>query len=129
MKMLTQRLLQVRRLPLPVRAIYLNDFERRLSKSLWALLWIGVIYAMLQHVILINIPELFTGGASVGDLIYDLALAYISAFLFYILVVSLPLQRSRRGIYRYLNSVIGKIVGNGIGLMDTLNQLAGTGWL
>ena len=97
---------------------YLSVFERRLNRSLWALLAIAVAYALLQHVFLANIPEKFRGVARWGDLCYDLAIAYAGAFIFYLLNIRLPLRRDRRNVYQYLAPLVERVIGEAVGLMN-----------
>jgi len=103
---------------------HLSVSERRLNRVLWALLWVALVYALFQHVLLTNVPERFPGGARLGDLGYDLAIAYAGAFTFYLLVVRVPLRRDRRNIYQYLAPLIDRVVGEAVGLMDSLNRAA-----
>jgi hypothetical protein len=41
------------------RLAYLSTFERRPNRSLWVLAVAGVAYAVLEHVFLAEIPEVF----------------------------------------------------------------------
>jgi hypothetical protein len=107
------------------RYAYLSRFERRLNRALWALLIVGVVYAVLQHVVLANVPEIFHAGARWGDLLYDLAIAYVGAFTFYLLNIRLPLRRDRRNVYQSLGPLISRIVGQAVQLMGHLNRAAG----
>ena len=61
------------------QAKYLSRFERRLNRLLWALLAIALVYAVLQHVVFAGVPEPFHGGARLGMLGYDIAIAYTGA--------------------------------------------------
>ena len=106
------------------RYSYLSGFERRLNRALWALLIVGVVYAILQHVALANVPEVFPTGARWGDLFYDLAIAYVGAFLFYLLNIRLPLRRERRNVYQNLGPLFDRIVSATTGLMTHLNSAA-----
>ena len=74
---------------------YLSSFERRLNRSLWALAWVALLFCVAEHVLLTNIPEVFRGGARLGDFFYHLANGYVEAFIFYLLIVRLPLRRDR----------------------------------
>jgi hypothetical protein len=38
---------------------YLSPFERKLNRALWALNWAALLFAFAQHVLLINVPEVF----------------------------------------------------------------------
>jgi hypothetical protein len=104
---------------------YLSRFERVLNRSLWALTVISLIYCVAQHVFLANVPEVFHDGAAWGDLFYDLAVAYIGAFVFYLLVVRLPLRRDRRNVWTHLDPLLGQLPGIARSLMRTLNKTAG----
>ena len=108
----------------PHRIEYLSGFERRLTDGLWTTALVAGIYAFVQHVMLGSIPELFPNGAALGDLIYDLAIAYIGAFVFYLLVVQLPLQRDRTNMYQYLAPIFRRVSGEAVALMRGLNEAA-----
>ena len=81
-----------------------------MNRTLWLLLVFALVYAVAQHVLLINIPQLFRGGAQLGELFYDLAIGYVGAFVFYLLNIRLPLRRDRRNIYPHIGPMIGMIV-------------------
>jgi hypothetical protein len=106
------------------QAKYLSRFERWLNRSLWALLAIALVYALLQRVVLANVSEVFRGGARLGMLRYDIAIAYTGAFTFYLLNIRLPLRRDRRDIYRHIGPV-ARVVAQATGLMQMLNKAAG----
>ncbi len=104
---------------------YLSPFERRLNRSLWALACVALSYCIAEHVLLANIPEVFPGGARLGSVLFHLANGYVEAFIFYLLVVRLPLRRDRRNIYKNLEPLIARVVGEATSLMGTLHQAAG----
>jgi hypothetical protein len=106
------------------RYSYLSRFERRLNRTLWAVLLLGVAYAVLQHVVLANVPEVFRAGARWGDLFYDLAIAYVGAFAFYVLNIRLPLRRDRRHIYQNIAPLINRIVALAVDFVWQLNRTA-----
>ncbi len=107
------------------RHAYLSRFERRLNRTLWGLLIVGVVYAALQHVVLANVPEVFRTGARWGDLFYGLAIGYIGAFAFYLLNIRLPLRRDRQAIYRNIGPVVGLVVMHANEMLVSLNKAAG----
>ncbi|MGH3787538.1 MAG: hypothetical protein ACRDRG_13525 [Pseudonocardiaceae bacterium] len=107
------------------RIKHLSQFERRLNGFLWTVFTIALVYAFVQHVLLAHTAERFSSGAELGDLFYDLAIAYIGAFVFYLLVVALPLRRDRHKVYQYLAYRFGRVVGEACGLMNSLNEAAG----
>ncbi|WP_156752012.1 hypothetical protein [Mycobacterium sp. E2497] len=104
---------------------YLSTFERRLNRSLWGLAWVALIYSVAEHVWLADNPEAFPGAERLGDLLFHLALEYVTAFIFYLLIVRLPLRRDRQNIYRNLEPLLSRVVGEATALMGTLHQAAG----
>lgn len=45
------------------RYAYLSNHECGLHTVLWGLLWVRVLYGVLQHVVLAEVPELLPTGA------------------------------------------------------------------
>jgi hypothetical protein len=107
------------------RLNYLSDFESRLNRSLWVLLLIALVYTISQHVLLADVPEAFRGGARLGVVCYDLAVAYTGAFTFYLLNIRLSLRQDRRNIYRHLASSIDRVASQPRSLMGYLDNAAG----
>lgn len=106
---------------------YLSDFESNLDVVLWLVCLVAITYAFVQHVMLADLPEIVPWGAEVGDLFYDVSIAYVGAFAFYVLVVVLPLQRDRRNYYQILDPLISRVVGEAHQLIRSLNTVAGVG--
>lgn len=88
----------------------LSAFERWLNRSLWALLTVALLYVLFQHVLLANVPEAFRGGARLGAVCYDLAIAYTGAFTFYVLNIRLPLRWDRRNVYPHLPDLFDQLL-------------------
>ncbi|QZH58861.1 hypothetical protein K1X22_21785 [Mycolicibacterium farcinogenes] len=107
------------------RYAYLSAHERRLNRFLWLVLLAGLVYSVLQHVVLAEVAPVFRGGERWGDLIYDLAIAYIGAFVFYLLVVRIPLRQDRRNVCENLGPLIDMVIGEATNLMGLLNRAAG----
>ncbi|MBV8178639.1 MAG: hypothetical protein JO045_07480 [Mycobacterium sp.] len=106
------------------RLAYLSTSEKRLNRSLWALLVVSVDYAVSHHVRLVNIPAFVSWGPPFGVVCYDLAIAYAGAFTFYLLNIRLPLRRDRQNIYRHVGPLVGLIVTQADQLITTLNKTA-----
>jgi hypothetical protein len=103
---------------------YLSLSERRLNQGLWALLAAALVVALFQHILFVNLEEVFRGGARIGSVLYDLSIAYAGAFTFYALNIRLPLRRDRRNIYRTVGPLIDLVVMHGDQLMTILNKAA-----
>ena len=61
---------------------------------------------------LINIPEFFSGGAKIGQIILRLCFAYVSAFIFYFLVVHLKSQKDKENLYNYISNKTLMVIGH-----------------
>ncbi len=107
------------------RLAYLSPRERSLNRALWFLLLVALAYAVLHHVYLVTKPPFVSWGPPVGAVFHELAIAYAGAFIFYLLIVRLPLRRDRHNIYRTVGPLIGLVVLHGNQLMETLNKTAG----
>jgi hypothetical protein len=104
---------------------YFSDFERHLNWALGLFLLSAVVYCFAQRVVLINVHEVIPYGARVGTVIYDFSMAYIGAYVFYFLVVRLPLYRDRLNVHRAIQPLASRIVGEAWFLMEDLNIAAG----
>ena len=86
----------------------------RCIKSIRQELLILFIIAFLTIILidfwLIKVPQKFDGGAKIGSIVYRLCISYISAFIFYFLVVHLKNQKDKENIYSYISSKINSIV-------------------
>jgi hypothetical protein len=103
---------------------YVSGFERWLNRGLWAVLVIALVYCAFQHVVLAEIPQRIPFGARLGDLLYDLAIAYVGAFMFYVLVVRLPLLRDRANVYQIVEALLWRVFDESRGLIMELNRMA-----
>jgi hypothetical protein len=71
-----------------------------------------------------GIPEFFNGGAKIGDIIYKLCMSYISAYIFYFLVVHIKAQKDKANIYGYVTKKVYMVIGSCWGLIDTISKAA-----
>ncbi|OBK39824.1 hypothetical protein A5658_02975 [Mycobacterium sp. 1245111.1] len=106
------------------RLAYLSTSEKVLNRALWALLVVAVMYAVVHHVVLVNVPARSTWAPALGSIFYDFAIAYAGAFTFYLLNVRLPLRRDRRNVYRHVGPLVGLIVTQSDYLITKLNEAA-----
>jgi len=67
---------------------------------------------ILLVAISVIISEIFKSGAELNEIILGLCLSYISAFIFYFLVVHLKQQRDRTNIYQYIARRTYLIIGD-----------------
>lgn len=75
---------------------------------------------------LIDIPEKFVGGYKLGQIIYNLCLSYVSAFIFYFLVVHIKEQEDKKNLYPYLSKKVYKVIKNALELISELAKASNT---
>ena len=61
---------------------------------------------------LIDIPEFFSKGYEFGQIIYKLCISYISAFIFYFLVVHIKQQKDKQNLYTYVAEKMDIIISD-----------------
>lgn len=101
------------------------------SQPLVTALFVLAAILVIVRTALLTVPEAFPGGAAFGDVIYDLAIAYVGAWLFNLLVVILPRLRDRERVFEGAGKLIerfcavGLRMPSGLGLApDTFRDLA-----
>lgn len=103
---------------------YITTSEKKLNRGLWAILVISLVYSVFQHVILADVHEVVPHGAQLGDLLYDLAIAYVGAFAFYLLVVRVPQLRDRENVYQYVEMLLWQLIEHSRGLIIELDRMS-----
>lgn len=78
------------------------ELIKTLRKDLGLLFIISLSIVLMINFWLIDIPELFTKGNTIGVLVEKLCLSYISAFIFYFFVVHIKQQKDKRNIYQFV---------------------------
>lgn len=71
-----------------------------------------------------DIPEIFSGAAKIGDIIYKLCLSYISAFIFYFLVVHIKAQKDKVNLYSYVAKKVDMVIGSCLGIIVEISKSA-----
>lgn len=72
-----------------------------------------------------QIPEYFDLGSEIGNIIYKISLSYISAFIFYFLVVHIKQQKDKEALYTYISRKVYSILGDAKGLINELTKETG----
>lgn len=75
---------------------------KTLRKDLSILFILSLATVLLIDFWLIEIPELFKKGHIIGTIAGKICLSYISAFIFYFLVVHTKQQKDKKNIYNYV---------------------------
>jgi hypothetical protein len=93
-----------------------------LRKDLLVLFIISLITIFIIDFWLINIPEIFKGGAILGKIFYKLSFSYVSAFIFYFLVVHLKNQNDKKNLYSYVAQLTIRIIEEAKGMLNKLSE-------
>ena len=77
-------------------------YIKALRKDISCIFIVAITSLLIIDFWLVDIPELFSGGKKLGSIIEKLCLSYISAFIFYFLVVHIKQQTDKKNIYSYI---------------------------
>ncbi len=98
---------------------------QRLVRELWrqrvvSLLFLGSVAFVIARTVLLSVHELFPGGAQIGEIIFDLAIAYIAAWIFNLLIVVMPQLDSRDRVLVAAGRLIDRLTEVGSAIPGTL---------
>ena len=89
-----------------------------------ALFVLAVIFVIVRTALL-SVPEMFSRGAAIGSVIYDLAIAYIGAWAFNLLIVILPRLRDRQRVLEAAGPAIERLCALGLRTITELGLMPG----
>ena len=79
-------------------------------KDLKALLLIAFITYFLIELLLNRYTELFDGGFEIGQFFSNLSISYISAFIFYFIVVQIKTQKDKENVNEWIGHKVYSII-------------------
>lgn len=104
-----------------MRAKRIRTTWRELERQpLVTALFVLAVFSVIVRTALLSVPELFTGGAALGNVIYDLAIAYVAAWAFNLLVVILPRLRDRERVLDGAGQVLERLSALGLRMTSEL---------
>lgn len=83
---------------------------KSVRKSLLGIFFLALFVIFLIEFPLSDIPELFKGGAKLGKLIYTICISYISAFIFYFIVIHIKEQKDKNNVNNFLKIQTSTII-------------------
>lgn len=92
-------------------------------KDLKILLLLAICIYFLIEFLLKRYTELFEGGYEVGQFFSKLSISYISAFIFYFIVVHIKSQRDKENIYEWVGPKVYSIITNAHLFIQSLQQI------
>ncbi len=102
--------------------IYRNIASLRSDLSI--LFLAAIIFIILMNFWFVNIPEIFKGAGKIGQISYELSFAYVSAFIFYFLVVHLKDQKDKENLYNYISNKTLSVIGIAKSLINAIAKEA-----
>lgn len=99
-------------------------YFRSVRIELKIILAISFSIYLLIELVLRNFPPLFSNASSMADLISNLCASYISAFIFYFVVVHAKSEKDKENIYEYIGHEVYSIITNGHLFIQPLMQLS-----
>lgn len=69
-----------------------------------------------------EIPQLFNGGFKLGQIIYKLSMSYISAFIFYFLVVHIKVQNDKYTVYPFVKLMVSRIINQATITIESMSK-------
>jgi len=74
---------------------------------------IATIFVFSNNIIFIETPEIFAKAHELGNIFSNLSLAYISSYIFYLVVVKYKEDKDKKNIYSTIYLRVKKLVDNG----------------
>lgn len=84
------------------------------------LLVLSIIIVLCNNVLLNDIPEFFSKGSEIGNILSNLSLAYIASFIFYLVVVKYQENKDKKNIYSTIYNLSKQLIGRGNSVVTTL---------
>jgi hypothetical protein len=102
----------------------------RLIRELWkervvTVFFIASAVFVVARTALLSFHQFFPSGARIGDVIFELAIAYIGAWIFNLLVVVLPRIRSRDRVLGTVGRLLDRLSAVGLRIPATMARGAG----
>ncbi len=95
---------------------------KRQNIILNTILVITTIIVFCNNVIFTEIPEIFPKAYEIGNIFSNLSLAYISSYIFYLVVVKYQENKDKKNIYSTIYLRVKKLVDNGNSVMTLLKN-------
>jgi len=90
----------------------LRELTRTRYQQATLLLGVASAVAIVVHTVFTNTHRFLPAGTKSGPVLYELSLAYVASFIFYLLVVALPDVARRRRLKPIIRAALDGIVGD-----------------
>lgn len=98
---------------------------KALRRDLSTIFLLSLASILLIDFWLIDTPEIFLGGYKLGQIIYKVSLSYISAFIFYFLVVHMKQQKDKENLKSYLGKKTRMVIASYKAIIKSLAKESG----
>ncbi|MNW96578.1 hypothetical protein D3C86_260100 [compost metagenome] len=101
----------------------LTIMYRKIQRKLLELFCvISVVAIILINFVWADIPEKIDNGFEIGSLLNNLALAYLSSYIFYLVVVVSKERLAKRSVYSFVYSNTQKLVESGFEVFEIIQR-------
>lgn len=88
----------------------LRKYLFKVRKDLLVILFVAIFTYFFNELYLNNLPELFKGANKIGQFFSKLSISYISAFIFYFIVVHIKNEKDKENINEYVGQKVHNIL-------------------
>ena len=107
-----------------VMNVYRRNFKTLREELKWTL-YSAICAIVLIEFVFVDIPEVFPKASTIGSVILKLSYSYISALLFYYLVVHFKRQDEKRKYYKILNHNLSVLINQGGNIYSSIKSITG----
>jgi hypothetical protein len=86
---------------------------------------IAALVYVIVRTTLVDVSDVIPGGVTYWSVLQDLALAYLAAWIFNLLVIEIPRRRDRRRIFASVGWIVGLIAQTGLFYIDKMASEVG----
>lgn len=76
------------------------------------ILVVCVTFVVTIKFVFVNVPEIFPLGSEIGDVVYDLSVGYIAAFIFYLIDIWIPRKNEMKLIKNRISTPLSRLLHN-----------------
>ena len=80
------------------------------KRVLFVSLLASIVSIVMVEFVFYDVPEIFSGGARLGDLVVNVSLSYVAAYFFYIVTFVVPRMIERKHIEEHAAHLISRIL-------------------
>lgn len=84
--------------------------SKLLKQKTTYLFFFCIAYIFIYQAILIKLPEAFPFAFELGDIQYKICFAFVTSFIFYVLITFIPREQDKKNVYQYVERKKGNLL-------------------